>query len=99
MDDVLRVRHRESGVMQARTGPAGKHDVMRIALALQEHEHQVVGAVDCDVFRQTETYGGIEVAGALHLRRHDLEMIDAVRTWSLEHLELTHHARPRAHGR
>ena len=89
------VRHRERGVVQPRPAAVGEHDVVRIALALQEHEHQVVGVVGRDELGEPEAEIAVELAGLRHLGRENLEMIDPQRAGAVVLLEL--HDQPRLH--
>ena len=65
--------------MQPRAGAGREHDVVRIALALQEHEQRIVGAVRRDVFGEPEAEPHVEFQLALHVRHQHLEMVDALR--------------------
>ena len=84
--------------MQPRPGPGREHDVVRVALALQEHEQQVLGAVGRDVFRQPEAHAHPELAGLLHVGHQQLEMIDPLRHRAVVVLEGDDEARLHVHG-
>ena len=87
IEEVIRFPDAERGVMQPRPGAGRKHDVVRIALALQEYEQRIVAAVRRNIFGQPEAQPRVKFQLALHVRHQDLEMIDAVRRRAVVMLE------------
>ena len=95
----MHLRRQVGDVMEARTGAVEEHDVVRIALALQEHAAQIGGALRRDVFAQAETGLHVELAGLAHVRRQDLIMVDALGAAAAMRAEGGDHARHHRHGR
>src|SRR5579863_7584067 len=91
-------RNAERGMMQPRPGAGCKHDVVRIALALQEHEQRIVAAVRRDVFGQPEAQPHVKLQLPLHVRHQQLEMVDALRHGAAMMLEGEDHPWLRSHG-
>ncbi len=60
VEEQVGFRNGEGGMMQPRPGARREHDIVRIALALQEHEHRIVAAVGRDIFGQPEAHGHVE---------------------------------------
>src|SRR5262249_23813117 len=54
VEEVIGFRDRERGVMEPRPRPGGEDDIVRVALALQEDEQQLLGSIRRDVFREPE---------------------------------------------
>src|SRR6266436_2079224 len=54
VEEVIGFRDRERGVMEPRPCPGGEDDIVRVALALQEDEQQLLGSIRRDVFREPE---------------------------------------------
>jgi hypothetical protein len=71
---------------------------VRVALALQEHEQKILGAVRRDVFRQTEAHAHPELARFLHVGHQQLEMVEPLRHRPTVMLERDHEARLQVHG-
>ncbi len=98
VEEVIGFRDAEGGVMQPRPGAGREHDVVRIALALQEHEEQFLAVVGRDVFREPEAQAHPELAGLLHVRHQQLEVVDALRHRAVMILERHHQPRLEVHG-
>src|SRR5215467_16134434 len=60
IEEVIRLRDAKRRVVQPRSGAGCKHDVVRIALSLQEDEYWIVRTVRRDVFRQPEAEAHVE---------------------------------------
>src|SRR5580704_4845876 len=76
---MIRLRNAESRVVQPRTATRRKDDIVRVALALQEHEHRIFAAVRRDVFRKAKAEPHIKLEMLAYVRNQNLEMIDALR--------------------
>src|SRR5258708_28320724 len=99
IEKVIGFRDRERGVMEPRPCPGGKHDIVGVALALQEHEQEFLASVRRDVFREPEAQAHPEFARALHVGNQELEMIDPLRHRAVVVLERDHEAWLDLHGR
>src|SRR5262249_40009037 len=76
VEDVVAFGARECSVMQARTRLLEEHDVVRIALALQEDAGEF-SAPGHDLFAQPEARGHVELARLAHVGHQNLKVIDA----------------------
>ena len=85
-------------MMQPRPGAGCKHDVVRIALALQEDEQRLVAAIGRDVFGEPEAEPHVEFQLPLHVRHQNLEMIDTLRHGAAMMLEIHQEPRLGRHG-
>ena len=99
VEEVIGFRDRERGVMEPRPCPGGKHDIVGVALALQEHEQKLLASVRRDVFREPKAQAHPEFARALHVGNQELEMIDPLRHRAVVVLERDHEAWLDLHGR
>ncbi len=84
-------------VMQPWARAVEEHDVVRIALALQEHAAQRAAAGD--VFGEPEADLVIEAQRARHVRREDLVVVDALRAAAAMARELRDLPRHHRHAR
>src|SRR5262245_35023148 len=84
--------------MQSRARPGREHDIVRVALALQKHEQQVLGAVGGNIFGQPEAHAHPELARLLHVGHQQLEMIEPLRHRAMVMLERDDEARLDLHG-
>src|SRR5713226_2838128 len=73
IEEVIGFRDAECGVMEPRPGAGSEDDVVRVALALQEDEQQVLRSIRRDVFREPEAHAHPELACLLHVGHQQLE--------------------------
>ena len=96
--DADAFRRGESNMVQPRAGAFEEHDVVRVALALQEHAGQLL-ALRHDVFAQPEAGRHVELGRLAHVGREDLIVVDPMRGAAAMQMELREHAWHHRHGR
>ena len=84
-------------MMQSRSLSRRKHDVVRIALALQEHEHRIFTTVWRNVFGQTKAEPHIKLELLAHIGNQNLKMIDSLRHRATMMAEIHQQSRPGLH--
>src|SRR5581483_6421158 len=96
---VMYFRRTERDVMQPWSGAVEEHDVVGIALALEEDTAQVEGAFRRHVFGQPKSHARVKLGRLAHLWRQHLHMIEAQRTAAAMRGETRDHARLDRHAR
>src|SRR5262249_25394917 len=99
IEEMIGFRDRERGVMEPRPYPGREHDIVGVALALQEYEQQLLGSVRRDVFREPKAQAHPEFACAPHVGHQQLKMIEPLRHRAVMMLECDHEAWLDLHGR